>query len=84
MWRGFLAAGIVYACGHPSFDGYRPAALNMPLQQFYQQINAAAHDGKLALASVNDARVRYVRSYVARAEKQLRAAEAIPSTPAAP
>jgi hypothetical protein len=72
MWRGLLAVAVVYGCGHPKLEGYRPAALNAPLQAFYQQVNAAAHDGQMALASVNTARTRYLKSYMKQAEQQLR------------
>jgi hypothetical protein len=56
-------------------DGYRPAALNVPLQTFYQQVNTAAHDGQMALASVNSARMQYIKSYMKTAERQLRGSE---------
>ena len=74
MWRGILAAVIAYACGHPKLDGYRPAALNMPLQAFYQQINLAARTGQMALTSLSREHSRYVNAYMARAERQLRGA----------
>jgi hypothetical protein len=31
MWRSIAMAAVVYACGHPHFDGYRPAGLDRPL-----------------------------------------------------
>jgi hypothetical protein len=56
-------------------DGYRPAALDAPLQAFYQQVNKAAQEGQRALASINEARAGYFKAYMGRAEKQLRSAE---------
>jgi hypothetical protein len=53
-------------------DGYRPAALNAPLQAFYQQVNRAGLEGQRVLASLNDARASYLRAYLDRADKQLR------------
>jgi hypothetical protein len=75
MWRSLLVALIVYGCGIPALDGYRPAALDAPLQAFYQQINKAGQEGQRALASLNEARAGYLKAYMRRAEKQLRAAE---------
>lgn len=75
MWRGLCVAAIAYGCGHPGLDGYRPAALDAPLQAFYQQVNKAAQAGQRALGSVNDARASYLKAYMGRAEKQLRAAD---------
>jgi hypothetical protein len=90
MWRGILAAAMVYGCGHPKMEGYRPAALNIPLQAFYNQVNTAAREGQMALASVNNARGQYVKEYIKSAERQLRGAELRggpanePTTPSAP
>jgi hypothetical protein len=75
MWRSIYLAAIVYGCGHPVLDGYRPAVLDAPLQAFYQQVNRAAQEGQKVLASANDARAGYVRAYMATAEKQLRSAD---------
>jgi hypothetical protein len=75
MWRSLCVAAIAYGCGHPVLDGYRPAALNAPLSAFYQQVNKAGMDGQRALASINSARARYLKAYLGRAEKQLRATE---------
>ncbi len=71
MWRSLGLAAIVYLCGYPFFDGYRPAALDRPLRTFYQQVNRAGDDGRRMLANVNYARSTYVRAYMARAQKQL-------------
>jgi hypothetical protein len=75
MWRSLFVALIAYGCGIPALDGYRPAALDVPLQAFYQQINKAGQEGQKALASLNEARASYIKAYMRRAEKQLRATE---------
>ena len=72
MWRSMCVAAIAYGCGHPGLDGYRPAALDRPLQAFYQQVNKAGLAGKKALASANEARAGYFKTYLGRAERQLR------------
>jgi hypothetical protein len=85
MWRGILAAVMVYGCGHPTLEGYRPAVLNVPLQAFYNQVNMAAREGETVLMS--GARLQYVRAYINIAERQLRGAELLgkpASEPAAP
>ncbi len=73
MWRTLGVALIIYGCGNPVLDGYRPAALDPPLQAFYQQVNKAGQEGQKALASLNAARAGYVKAYMGRAETQLRA-----------
>ena len=75
MWRSLCVAAIVYGCGHPVLDGYRPAALDVPLQAFYQQVNKVGLEGQHALASANDVGGTYLKAYMGRAEKQLRAVE---------
>jgi hypothetical protein len=80
MWRGLCTAAIIYGCGHPGLDGYRPAALDAPLHAFYQQVNQAGAEGQKVLASANSARVEYINSYVRRAEKQLRNVEVVPTS----
>jgi hypothetical protein len=64
MWRSLIIAAIVYGCGHPSLDGYRPALLDKPLQGFYQQVNKAALEGRKLLASLDFARARFVNNYM--------------------
>jgi hypothetical protein len=71
MWRSLYMAALAYACGAPGWDGYRPAAVDRPLQIFYQQINVAATQGRTLLVAANAARSTYVKAYLARAEKQL-------------
>jgi hypothetical protein len=75
MWRSLCMVAVVYGCGHPGLDGYRPVALDAPLQAFYQQVNKAAQDGQRMLASVNESRASYFHAYMGRARKQLRTAE---------
>jgi hypothetical protein len=79
MWRALCTAAIIYGCGHPGLDGYRPAALDAPLRAFYQHVNQAGVEGQKVLASANSARAEYVKAYMGRAEKQLRAVEIVPS-----
>jgi hypothetical protein len=79
MWRGLgvvaIVYGVVYGVGHPGLDGFRPAALDAPLQAFYQQVNKAALEGQRLLLSANELRASYFKAYVGRAKKQLHAAE---------
>lgn len=70
-----VRGGIVYGCGTPGLDGYRPTALDDPLQAFYQQVNKAGQESQKVLVSLNDARASYFKTYVRCAGKQLRAAE---------
>jgi hypothetical protein len=74
MWRSLITAWIIYGCGHPSFDAYRPAVLDRPLQLFYETVNSAARDGKKAIAAVDESRLmRHVKDYVAATDARLRA-----------
>ena len=76
MWRTLIAASLVYGCGHPNFEGYRPALLDRALQSFHQEVNAAARDGEKVLASIDDTRwMRYLKGSVAGMEARLRSAE---------
>lgn len=76
MWRSFLAAAVVYASGHPAFDGHRPSALDRPLQAFYREVNQAARDGHRVLSTLDDTRsMRYLRGYIEGVDAQLRSAE---------
>ena len=76
MWRTLIAASLVYGCGHPSLDGYRPAVLDRPLQSFYQDVNSTARDGQKVLATLDDYRcMRYLKGYIARVDEQLRSAD---------
>ena len=75
MWRTLGVAAIFYAWGNPGLDGVRPAALDAPLQAFYKQVNKAGQEGQKAFESVNKARASYFKTYMGRAERQLRGAE---------
>ncbi len=76
MWRTLIAAALVYGCGHPYLDGYRPAVLDRPLQAFYLEVNNAARDGQKVLATLDDARaMRYLKGYIAHMDAQLRSAD---------
>jgi hypothetical protein len=75
MWRSLCVAAIIYGCGTPGLDGYRPTALDAPLQAFYQQVNKAGQEGQKALANINVARASYFKAYMRGAEKQLRGTE---------
>jgi hypothetical protein len=75
MWRSLCAAAIVYGCGHPGLDGYRPAALDAPLHAVYRQVNKAGQEGQKVLASASSAGTGYFKAYMGRAGQQLRAAE---------
>ena len=56
MWRGLLAAAMLYGYGHSAAYGYRPAALDRPLRDFHREVNHAAADGRRALIVLDDAR----------------------------
>ena len=76
MWRTLIAALAIYACGHPHFDGYRPAVLDRPLQDFYQEVNQAAREGQKVLAKLDDARsMRYLKGYIDRMDAMLRSSD---------
>jgi hypothetical protein len=67
---------MVYGCGHPSLDGYRPALLDRPLQSFYQDVNTAARDGQKVIATLDDYRcMRYLKGYITKVDAQLRSAD---------
>jgi hypothetical protein len=72
MWRVLVTTWIVYGCGHPVLDGYRPTIFDRPLQSFHENVNTAAQDGKNGLASLSETPLRYLRSYVTRVNAQLR------------
>jgi hypothetical protein len=59
MLRTFLAAAVVYAYGHPSFDGHRPAPFDKPVQGFYEEVNVAANDGRQAFAGIDMGRLTH-------------------------
>jgi hypothetical protein len=64
MGRSLAIVALVYACGHPGFDGYRPAAFDRTLRSFHGEVNAAARDGRRVFILLDDARsMRYLQSY---------------------
>ncbi len=72
MWRTLIVATAIYACGHPSLDGYRPSAFERPLRSFHAEVNQFAHDGRRALNTLDDARpMRYLKSYIGHMNEML-------------
>lgn len=72
MWRSVFIAAIVYAYGHPHFDGYRPAVIDKPLQSFYSEVNIAAREGQRALVVLDEARtMQYLQGLTDRLAAQL-------------
>ena len=65
MLRSLTAAALIYGCGHPGLEGYRPGLLDRPLQAFHNEVNVFARDGKRVLATLDDARsMRYLNGYI--------------------
>lgn len=61
LGRSLAIVALVYACGHPDFDGYRPAAFDRTLRSFHGEVNAAVRDGRRVLVLLDDARsMRYL------------------------
>jgi hypothetical protein len=76
MWRTVVAAALVYAYGHPGFDGMRPAVLDHPLQAFHAAANEVARDGHRVLANLESSRAKqHVKTYIDRIEAELRPAD---------
>lgn len=71
MWRHLVLTGIVYLCGHPTFDGSRPSMLDAPLQGFYYAVNEATVQGEQILAGANAALLRYQQMFVEGVRKQI-------------
>jgi hypothetical protein len=73
MWRTALVAAAVYGSGHPGFEGYRPTALERPLQAFHTEINQIARDGHRIISNLDNTRAAHaLRTYVEQADSQLR------------
>ena len=64
MGRIWLLAALLYGYGHPDFDGHRPAAIDLPLQNFHQGVDASARDGSRALLALAD-KAQSMRSLLA-------------------
>jgi hypothetical protein len=63
-----LALAIVaYVYGGPSFDGRRPAALDLPLREFKRSVDAVERDGPRVVAAVDWLRGQYNLEKVLRA-----------------
>jgi hypothetical protein len=71
MWRIIVAAALVYACGHPKFDGQRPAGLDHALQGFYVAVNKAAVSGRQMLARFGDQATTRVKTAAENAATEL-------------
>jgi hypothetical protein len=80
MWRSLFAAVVVYSYAHPAFDGWRPAALDVPLQSFYREVNQAAADGHKVFATDGARAIRFVGRYISVIDSHLRAREAETTT----
>jgi hypothetical protein len=74
MWRSVLVALVISAYGHPAFDGYRPEALDRPFQAFFQEVEKAAFQGKVAMQSIDEQRAtRYVKIVADKFEAEIKA-----------
>jgi len=71
MWRIMVAAALVYAAGHPKFDGQRPAALDRALQGFYVTVNKAADSGRQMLTRFSDQATIRVKTAAENAATEL-------------
>jgi hypothetical protein len=73
MWRVLVTTWIVYGCGHPVLDGYRPPVFDRALQLFHENVNTVVLDGRKGLASLGESSVvRYLKGSVTRVDAQLR------------
>jgi len=63
MGRIWLLATLLYAYGHPGFDGHRPAAVDRPLRGFHRAVDTAADETRRILLSL-DNRLQTVRTLV--------------------
>jgi hypothetical protein len=76
MWRSLIVAAIIYVYGHPLFDGFRPVALDRPLQGFYAEVNSVALAGRRALAGLGDRRhLGELNVYLDRIEARLKSSD---------
>ena len=72
MWRGILAAVLVYGCGHPALEGYRPEWLERPLQGFYQDVQKATSAARVAMAGLDQERIGgYIRIFTDRFKSEV-------------
>ena len=59
MGRILLLAIAAYVYGGPSFDGRRPAALDVPLCEFKRNVDMLETDGPRMLAALDRLRGQY-------------------------
>ena len=61
MIRLFLAAALLYAYGHASFDGKRPREFDPAFKSFHHEVNETARGISRAWTLLDDARsMRYL------------------------
>jgi hypothetical protein len=73
MWRTVVAAALIYAYGHPAFEGWRPSGLDGALQAFYVAANDVARDGQRMLMGFESARAKHaLKTYYERIDTELR------------
>jgi hypothetical protein len=68
MWRCAVLGLVVYACGHPAFESYRPAIIEPALQGFHVTVNKAALDSTQKLGLDDTVVVRSAKGYMSVAE----------------
>jgi len=78
-WRSVLGsvlvAAIIYAYGHPLFDGLRPSSIDAPLQIFHAEVTQAAIDGARAVVTLDETRAaRYVKTRIDVTEQRIKSA----------
>jgi hypothetical protein len=70
MLRTIMIAAVVYAYGHPCFEGYRPKSLDRGLQAFHFEVTQLVRGGSRA---VDEAISRQdLQVYADKAEIQIR------------
>ena len=68
MWRCAVLGLVVYACGHPAFESYRPSIIEPALQGFHVTVNKAAIDGSQKLGLDETAVMRSAKGHMSVAE----------------
>ena len=71
MWRSIVVAALVYAYGHPKFDGHRPAAFDRAMQAFYFEVNKAAVAGHQMLVRFDERASASVKAAVENTATEL-------------
>ena len=67
MGRILALAIAAYLYGGPSFEGRRPAVLDIPLREFKRHVDAIETDGPRMLAAIDRLRGQYDLDKVLRA-----------------